>query len=129
MKLSLPIFGEIYDRLQMAELVRRLEGAFFNVVEDKRRGAITVTTNYTLAKEDTLVMVSPVASATVTITVPTVADWMVDQKWNWNIKLIAAGTLIVSPVSGTIDGATDATTSTVNTALEIRATSVGWKII
>lgn len=129
MKLSLPIFGEIYDRLQMVELVRRLEGAFFNVVEDKRRGAITVTTNYTLAKEDTLVMVAPVASATVTIAVPTVADWMIDQKWTWNIKLIAAGTLIVDPVSGTIDGATDVTTSTVNTALEIRATSDGWKTI
>lgn len=129
MKITLPIFGKAYDTAQMRELVRRLESAFFSVVEDQRRGAITVTSAYTLTKEDSLVMVAPVASASVTITVPDVADWMVDQKWGWSIKLIAAGTLIVQPVSDTIDGSTDATTSTVNTALEIRATNDGWKIV
>lgn len=129
MKLTLPIFGETYDSAQMRELVRRLESAFFNVVEDHRRGAITVTSDYTLAKEDTLVMVDPVASGAVTITVPDVAPWMVDQKWEWEIKLIGDGTLIVQPVSDTIDGTTDATTAIVNTALAIRATNDGWKII
>jgi hypothetical protein len=129
MKITLPIFGKLYDRLQMQELVRLLESAFFNVVEDRRRGAITVTANYTIQTVDTLVMVAPVASATVTVTVPTVAPWMVTQKWEWSIKLIAAGTLIVQPVSGTIDGTTDATTTTVNTALAIRATNDGWKIV
>ena len=129
MKITLPVFGKEYDTSQMKELVRRLESAFFSVVEDQRRGAITVTSAYTLAKKDSLVLVAPVASASVTITVPDVAQWMVDQKWIWNIKLIAAGTLIVQPVSDTIDGSTDATTSTVNTALEIRATNDGWKIV
>lgn len=129
MKLILPIFRTVYDVTQMRELVRRLEAAFFAVVEDRRRGAITVTADYTAAKEDTLIMVAPVASATVTITVPDVAQWMIDQKWEWGVKLIAAGTLIVKPVSDMIDGSTDATTSTVNTALEIRATNDGWKIV
>lgn len=127
MKLTLPIFGKEYDVTQMRELLRQLENAFFSVVEDHRRGAITVSSNYTLTKDDSLVMVAPVASATVTITVPHTAQWMIDQKWTWNIKLIAAGTLIVQPVSDTIDGATDSTTSTVNAALEIRATNDGWK--
>jgi len=129
MKLTLPIFGKEYDLTQMKELVRRLEGALFSVVEDRRRGAITVTTAYTLTKDDSLVMVAPVASATVIITVPTVADWMVDQKWSWNIKLIAAGTLTITPVSGTIEGTTSVSATTVNTSMEIRATSDGWKIV
>jgi len=129
MKITLPVFGETYDPAQMRELVRRLENAFPNIVEDRRRGAITVTGNYTITTDDTLVMVAPVASATVTIAVPTVAPWMVAQKWGWNIKLIAAGTLIVAPVSGTIEGTTDVTTTTVNHALEIRATNDGWKVL
>lgn len=129
MKIALPILGAEYNTLHMRELVRRLEGAFANVLEDQRRGAITVTADYTLKKEDSLVMAAPVSSGVITVTVPDVAQWMIDQKWSWHIKLIATGTLIIAPVSDTIDGSTDATTTTVNTALEIRATNDGWKII
>lgn len=129
MRISLPIFGATYVVEQMRELVRLLETAFLSVKEDNRRNAITVTANYTLAKEDSLVMVSPVASAAVTISVPAVADWMELQKWEWEVKLIAAGTLNLVPVSGTIEGTTGVTTSTVNTSLAIRATEDGWKIV
>jgi len=129
MKITLPQFDVTYSREQMAELVRRLENAFANVEENRRRGAITVTADYTLQREDSLVLVEPVAAGTVTITVPDVAPWMVTQKWEWELKLTAAGTLIVAPVSDTIDGTTDATTSIVNTALAIRATNDGWKIV
>lgn len=129
MKISLPQLGDTYVGTQMRELVRLLENAFFSVVEDTRRGAITVTADYTLTKQDTLVMVAPVAAGTVTITVPDVADWMVKQKWTWEIKLIAAGTLIVQPVSDTIEGTTDVTTAVLNHALAIRATNDGWKVV
>lgn len=93
------------------------------------RGAITVTANYTLAEGDSLVMVSPVASATIVITIPAVAQWMIDQNLTWETKLIAAGTMTLTPASGTIEGTTSVTTSIIQTALTIRATSDGWKII
>jgi len=129
MKIVSPVFTETYDPRQIRELVRRLEDALEFMTIDQRRGAITVTGDYTLTKDDSLVMVAPVAAATVTITVPDVAQWMIDAKWGWNIKLIAAGTLIVQPVSDTIEGTTDVTTAVVNTALEIRATDDGWKVV
>lgn len=129
MKINLPIIGETHVGAQLRELVRKLESAFLNVVEDQRRGAITVTADYTLVKEDSLVLVAPVASATVNITVPAVAQWMIDQKWEWEAKLTAAGTMTLTPVSGTIEGTTAATTSIVQTSLAIRATLDGWKIV
>jgi len=129
MKIVSPVFTETYDPRQIRELVRRLEDALEFMTIDQRRGAITVTGDYTLTKDDSLVMVAPVVAATVTITVPDVAQWMIDAKWGWNIKLIAAGTLIVQPVSDTIEGTTDVTTAVVNTALEIRATDDGWKVV
>ena len=129
MKIALPNFGDTYDPAHMRELGRVLESAFFHAVEDRRRGAFTTAANYTLQHKDTLVLVAPVASATVTITVPAVAAWMVDQKFKWNVKLIAAGTLTVTPVSGTIEGTTSVSTSTVNTSMEIWATNDGWKIV
>ena len=129
MKLSLPRIADTFIPEQFRELVRRLETAFTNVVEDRRRGAITVTADYTLTKEDTLVLVEPTGGGTVTITVPTVADWMVPQKWEWEVKLNATGTLNLVPVSGTIDGYTGVTTTSVGTALAIRATDDGWKIV
>jgi hypothetical protein len=129
MRLTLPRFSDIFDGRQLRQLVVDLESAFSNVVEDKRRGAITVTSDYTLVREDSLVLVAPVASATVNITVPAVADWMITQKWEWECKLIAAGTMTLTPVSGTIEGTTDATTSIVQTSLAFRATPDGWKIV
>lgn len=129
MKLSLPRISDEFVPEQLRELVRRLETAFSNVVEDQRRGAITVTADYELAREDSLVLVEPAGGGSVTITVPTVADWMVTQKWEWEVKLNAIGTLIVAPVSGTIDGYTGVTTTSVGTALALRATADGWKII
>ena len=129
MKLALPRFGDTYIGEQLRELVRQVENAFDKAVEDQRRGAFVVTADYTLVKEDSLVLVAPVASATVNITVPTVAAWMIQQKWEWEVKLTAAGTLTLTPVSGTIEGTTVVTTSIVNTSLAIRATDDGWKIV
>lgn len=129
MKLSLPQLGDTYVGSQLREMLRLLENAFLRINEDTRRGAITVTADYTLQNTDSLVMVAPVAAATVTVTVPDVADWMVKAKWGWNVKLIAAGTLILQPVSDTIESTTDVTTNTVNDALEIRATNDGWKVV
>ena len=82
-----------------------------------------------LAKEDSLVLVAPVAAGTVNIAIPAVAQWMIDQKWQWSVKLTAAGTLNLVPVSGTIDGAASASTSVIQTAMTARATSDGWKLI
>lgn len=129
MRLLLPQIGDVFDALQLRELVRKLESAFQNVMEDQRRGAITVTANYTLTKEDSLIMVAPVASATVTVTVPEVAQWMIDQKWQWSVKLIAAGTLNLTPTTSTIDGGASVNITTLNTALTIHATLDGWKIV
>lgn len=129
MKITLPVISELFAPEQFREMVRRLETAFTNVVEDKRRGAITVTADYTLVKEDSLVLVEPASGGTVTITVPTVADWMVTQKWEWEVKLNDTGTLNLTPISGTIDGYTGVTTTSVGTALAIRATDDGWKIV
>ena len=121
MRITLPSFGNIFSGEQLRELVRRLESAFVSVVEDQRRGAIAVTADYTLTKEDSLALVAPSGGGTVTITVPEVAQWMIDQKWEWEIKLTAAGTLNLTPTTSTIEGTTGVTTSTVNTSLAIRA--------
>jgi len=129
MKLTLPRIGDEYNAEQMRELVRRLEREFRNVVEDQRRGAITVTADYTLVKEDSLVLVAPAAGGTVTVTVPEVAQWMIDQKWGWTVKLTDTGTLNLVPTTSTIEGTTGVTTSTVNTSLAIQATLDGWKIV
>lgn len=129
MRISLPTFGDTYLGTQMRELTRLLEVIFLSVVEDNRRGAITVTADYELTKEDSLVLVAPVASGTVNIAIPAVAQWMVDQKWEWTVKLTAAGTLNLVPVSGTIEGTTGVTTTAVGTSLAIRATLDGWKIV
>lgn len=129
MRIVLPEIGDVFSGPQLRELVRTIKDAFSKVVEDNRRGAIVVTADYELAKEDSLVLVAPVAAAVVTITVPAVAQWMIDQKWQWSVKLTAAGTLNLVPVSGTIDGAASASTSVIQTAMTARATSDGWKLI
>lgn len=129
MRIVLPEIGDVFSGPQVRELVRTIKDAFSKVVEDNRRGAIVVTADYELAKEDSLVLVAPVAAAVVTITVPAVAQWMIDQKWQWSVKLTAAGTLNLVPVSGTIDGAASASTSVIQTAMTARATSDGWKLI
>ena len=104
-------------------------GTWTPVMAPYAREAVTVTANYTLAEGDSLVMVSPIAAATITLTVPTVAQWMIDQRWTLETKLIAAGTMTLTPASGTIEGTTSVTTSVIQTAFTIRATSDGWKII
>lgn len=129
MRIVLPEIGDVFSGPQLRELVRTIKDAFSKVVEDNRRGAIVITADYELAKEDSLVLVAPVASATVVVTVPEVAQWMIDQKWQWSVKLTAAGTMNLVPVSGTIDGAANKSTTTVNTAWRLWATSDGWKII
>lgn len=129
MRVVFPEIGDVFNGPQMRELVRSIKDAFVRVAEDNRRGAIVVTADYELAKQDSLVLVAPVASATVVISVPEVAQWMIDQKWQWSVKLTAAGTMNVVPVSGTIDGAANKSTTTVNTAWRLWATSDGWKII
>lgn len=129
MRLSLPSIGDVFDGAQLRELVRRLESAFSNVVEDQRRGAITTTTDYTLVREDSLVLVAPAAGGTVTVTVPEVAQWMIDQKWQWTVKLTDTGTLNLVPTTSTIEGTTGVTISTVNTSLAIQATLDGWKLV
>lgn len=129
MRLNLPSIGDVFDGAQLRELVRRLESAFSNVVEDQRRGAITTTTDYTLVREDSLVLVAPAAGGTVTVTVPEVAQWMIDQKWQWTVKLTDTGTLNLVPTTSTIEGTTGVTTSTVNTSLAIQATLDGWKLV
>lgn len=129
MRISLPTFGDTYLGTQMRELTRLLEVIFLSVVEDNRRGAITVTDDYELVKEDSLVLVAPVASGTINIAIPAVAQWMVDQKWEWTVKLVATGTLNLVPVSGTVDGAASASTTTIQTAMTARATLDGWKLI
>lgn len=129
MKISLPRISDVFDAGQLRELVRRLETAFSNVVEDQRRGAITVTADYELTRVDSLVLVEPSGGGSVTISVPAVADWMVTQKWEWEVKLNSTGELIVAPVSGTIDGYTGVSTTSVGTALALRATDDGWKIV
>jgi hypothetical protein len=129
MRIVLPEIGDVFSGPQLRELVRTIKDAFSKVVEDNRRGAIVVTADYELAKEDSLVLVAPVAAAVVTITVPAVAQWMIDQKWQWSVKLTAAGTMDVVPVSGTIDGAASKSTTTVNTAWRLWATSDGWKVV
>jgi hypothetical protein len=129
MKVAFPQFGDNFIGSQFREFLRILENAFLNLREDRRRGAITVTANYTLTVDDSLVMAAPVASGTIVISIPTVAEWMIDQKWGWNIKLIAAGTLTLTPVSGTIEGTTGVTKTVINDALENRATNDGWKLV
>lgn len=129
MRIVLPEIGDVFSGPQMRELVRTIKDAFSKVVEDNRRGAIVVTADYELAKEDSLVLVAPVAAGTVNIAIPAVAQWMIDQKWQWSVKLTAAGTLNLVPVSGTIDGAASASTSVIQTAMTARATSDGWKLI
>ena len=129
MRIVLPEIGDVFTGPQMRELVRTVKDAFSKVVEDNRRGAIVVTADYELAKEDSLVLVAPVAAGTVNIAIPAVAQWMIDQKWQWSVKLTAAGTLNLVPVSGTIDGAASASTSVIQTAMTARATSDGWKLI
>lgn len=129
MRLAFPRIEDTFDAQTLREMVRVLEIAFSRLQEDQRRGAITVSANYTLVKEDSLVLVSPVASGTVTITVPEVAQWMIFQKWEWHVKLIAAGTLNLTPTVSTIDGSASVSTTTVNTSYTIRATADGWKIL
>jgi ribonuclease PH len=129
MRIVLPEIGNVFSGPQLRELVRTIKDAFSKVVEDNRRGAIVVTVDYELAKEDSLVLVAPVAAGTVNIAIPAVAQWMIDQKWQWSVKLTAAGTLNLVPVSGTIDGAASASTSVIQTAMTARATSDGWKLI
>lgn len=129
MRIVLPEIGDVFSGPQLRELVRTIKDAFSKVVEDNRRGAIVVTADYELAKEDSLVLVAPVAAGTVNIAIPAVAQWMIDQKWQWSVKLTAAGTLNLVPVSGTIDGAASASTSVIQTAMTARATSDGWKLI
>lgn len=129
MRIVLPEIGDVFSGPQLRELVRTVKDAFSKVVEDNRRGAIVVTADYELAKEDSLVLVAPVAAGTVNIAIPAVAQWMIDQKWQWSVKLTAAGTLNLVPVSGTIDGAASASTSVIQTAMTARATSDGWKLI
>lgn len=129
MRIVLPEIGDVFSGPQMRELVRTIKDAFSKVVEDNRRGAIVVTADYELAKEDSLVLVAPVAAGTVNIAIPAVAQWMIDQKWQWSVKLTAAGTLNLVPVSGTVDGAASASTSVIQTAMTARATSDGWKLI
>ncbi len=129
MRIVLPEIGDVFSGPQLRELVRTIKDAFSKVVEDNRRGAIVVTADYELAKEDSLVLVAPVAAGTVNIAIPAVAQWMIDQKWQWSVKLTAAGTLNLVPVSGTVDGAASASTSVIQTAMTARATSDGWKLI
>lgn len=129
MRIVLPEIGDVFSGPQVRELVRTVKDAFSKVVEDNRRGAIVVTADYELAKEDSLVLVAPVAAGTVNIAIPAVAQWMIDQKWQWSVKLTAAGTLNLVPVSGTIDGAASKSTTTVNTAWRLWATSDGWKVV
>ena len=129
MRIVLPEIGDVFSGPQLRELVRTIKDAFSKVVEDNRRGAIVVTADYELAKEDSLVLVAPVAAGTVNIAIPAVAQWMIDQKWQWGVKLTAAGTLNLVPVSGTVDGAASASTSVIQTAMTARATSDGWKLI
>lgn len=129
MRIVLPEIGNVFSGPQLRELVRTIKDAFSKVVEDNRRGAIVVTADYELAKEDSLVLVAPVAAGTVNIAIPAVAQWMIDQKWQWSVKLTAAGTLNLVPVSGTIDGAASKSTTTVNTAWRLWATSDGWKVV
>ncbi len=128
--ITLPQFRDIYNGEAMRALTRLLEQTFQRIKVDETKGQTEITGDHTVTAEDSLLLVDT-TSGNVTITLPTVARWMIDGKLSFEVKkMVDANRVRVVPGgSDTIDGYPDVLIYVKNTALNFRAIDGGWAIV
>jgi uncharacterized protein (DUF488 family) len=125
-----PIFRDLYDGWSMRAFIQRLEQLFSQIVVDKRKSVSSISSDHTLTQDDTLMLVDT-SAGNVTITLTAVQKWMIDERYEIEIKkMSAANRLRILPnAADTIDGYTIVDVLVLNTALALRATTDGWVIV
>lgn len=127
---SLPTIGKVFDENTFKDLVRQLEQAFQKLRIDATIGQTDVSGNYTVGATDSLLLVDTTAS-NVTVQLPLVARWMIDEKLTVEVvKIAAANRLQIIPAgSDTINDEPDALVYVKDTALALRAVTGGWRVV
>lgn len=122
-------FNDSYDGNQFRYFIRRLEELFGLLRYDASGPPFSVTGDYTLTDADDVVL-ADTSSTSLTVYLPTVADWMRTEKKEYTVKKVAsANRVTIQPVTGTVEGVTGVHVTSINTSLTFRATSDGWKIV
>lgn len=133
MRIPVPVFGDVYDGRLIKTFAREVERAFFRVKEKTEHRERTVTSDYTVTKEDVEALLDiDTSGGNVIITLPLSSDTMLEIEFEIHIRKInlGGGSLrIVTQGSDLILGVNEIRVLSQWTSMHIRAIEGGFAVI
>ena len=130
LKVQLPKFIETYDGRLLRDMVRQLEDLFSRVKNDIGAAETPVSGDYTVTAQDTLICADTTVG-NVQVSLPEINPGLILERFEVTVKKCTApNKLSIVPTGGaTIDGYNGVDVFVLNTALQFRAVSSGWRIV